>query len=59
MCYEIIPSYLYDYREHRGYTNEEHVGAFIEENKHLINDKYNAVINHDVIDYFLWNKGII
>lgn len=59
VCYEIIPSYLYDYGEHRGYTNEEHVGAFIEENKHLIHDKYKAMISRDVIDYFLWNKHII
>lgn len=59
VCYEIIPAYLYDYGEHTGYTKEEHVDTFIEENKHLIHDKYKSMINPDVIDYFLWNKDII
>lgn len=59
VCYEIIPSYLYDFGEHREYTHEEHVEAFIEENRHLIQDKCNDMISHDVIDYFLWNKHII
>ena len=55
VCYEIIPSYLYDFGKRRGSLVDQ-VDDFLEENKHLITKKIQDMIDPQSINYFLWDN---
>lgn len=55
VCYEMIPSYYYDFQEHRGSSHEEHVNYFLESNHSLITKEIQDMIDPQSINYFLWD----